>query len=469
MLKPFLAFSLVAAASVTACTGSTGGDTGGDGGHKVGTSSAAFTGHVATGTGSDVVDYGGSGAVKSSVKVSALTIGADGSVKSIAESAVSADGSYELDVPIHAGPTLVQALDAKGAVVVSAILEDALVAGKAVKVQPLTTESSVEAAALLDLVKSGTALADVDLVALRARIDAATARLVHDHAVAQMVEATADVHALGVAALTAQMSEQAALKAALVDATAYATAELAAADALTAALDASATDDATTKANADFTAAFAALDGQFGLDATAVASAATNASASAQAAIAASSSSVELMNAFNHAQAMIESVATTAALTAAFTKAAASADVMTQLQTANTTLLAQISAATDAAMLASAFEAWRVTVRGTAAGTGGLLANLLGATETAAASYPTTVTALMALDVSLQTALAASAAASEDKAGAVDPTKLAGLVAQAYATFDAGVQAAVTASAVPFVSGQATLMTSVFVSSEASF
>jgi hypothetical protein len=469
MLKPVLFFSLFAA-SIAACNGSDneGGTTGGQGG-KTASSSAALTGHVSNGTGSDVLDFGGPSAVKSSVKVSALTIDASGDTTSIAQGTVSADGSYTLEVPVHVGPTLVEALDSKGAVVVRAILEDALVAGKTVMVQPMTTESSVEAAVLLEMTQAGTLLGDIDLVGLRAQIDTATAMVVQADAATQVIEATADVHALAVAVLAAQMSQQASLEAAVVDATAYAAAELAAADALTAALDAS--DGAAAQASADaaFTAALAALDGQFGLDAAAAQSAATDAAQSAQSAIAAVSTSTALMNAFDHTQAMVESVATTAAMAEAFTKAAAPVAVMQQLQTVNTDLINQVSEATDAAGLAAAFDAWRTAVRGTVTGMGGLLATLLGDPLTATAAYTTTVNALMALDAPLQTTLDGSAVASENAAGAIDATKLAGLVAEAYATFDAGAQAAVMSSTIVFVPGQSALMTSVFVSSQTSF
>ncbi len=66
-------------------------------------------------------------------------------------------------------------------------------------------------------------------------------------------------------------------------------------------------------------------------------------------------------------------------------------------------------------------------------------------------------------------ALAASAAASKNAAGAVDPTKLAGLVARAYATFNTSVQAAVTGSTITFAGTDGTLMSSAIVTSQGSF
>jgi hypothetical protein len=465
MRKSTLIFSLFAA-SVVGCGSSGASSTGGEGGTSS-AQSAVIAGHVANGTGSDAVAFGGPSAVQSSVTVSALTIDASGTATSIAQGPVSSDGTYTLDVPVHSGPTLVETLDAKGAVVARAILEDALVVGKTVMVQPITTESSVEAAVLLEMTQTGAMLADIDLVALRARIDATTAMVVQADAVAQASQAKTDVEALAVATLAAQMSQQASLAAANVSATTYAAGELAAADALTAALNVNGA--AAAPADAAFTAALAALDTQVGLDAAAVASLETNAAASAQSAIAAVSTSMALTNAFDHAQAMIESAASAAAMVEAFTKATAPATVMTDLQTANAALISQVSAATDTATLATAFETWRTAVRGTTAGTGGLLATVLGATIIATPAYLTTVGSIMALDAPLQTALGASAAASENTAGAVDASTLAGLVAKAYATFGAGVQAAVTSSTTTFVAGESALTSSVFVSSQASF
>jgi hypothetical protein len=51
----------------------------------------------------------------------------------------------------------------------------------------------------------------------------------------------------------------------------------------------------------------------------------------------------------------------------------------------------------------------------------------------------------------------------------IDPTTLAGLVAGAYATFDAGVAAGVSGSTLTFAGTDGALMTSVFVTSQGSF
>jgi hypothetical protein len=75
----------------------------------------------------------------------------------------------------------------------------------------------------------------------------------------------------------------------------------------------------------------------------------------------------------------------------------------------------------------------------------------------------------MDLDATLQAALTASVAASKDAAGSIDATKLAGLVTQAYTTFNASVQAGVTTSAIGLTTKDNALMTSVFVNSSANF
>jgi hypothetical protein len=142
---------------------------------------------------------------------------------------------------------------------------------------------------------------------------------------------------------------------------------------------------------------------------------------------------------------------------------------MGQLQTSSTKLVTQVGAAVDAAAVTAAFEAWRAEVRGTIAGTGGLIAAVLGDAVTVTAGYTATITALLALDVPLQASLDASAAASKDKAGAIDPAKLAGLVTQAYATYSTGVEASVSSSAAMFTVKGGALMSAAFISSKASF
>jgi hypothetical protein len=462
MLKSVLCLSLFAA-SVAACSsnGNSGGGSEGGAPH-----SATLKGHIVNGTGSDATDFGGAGAVDSSKTVSAGTVTTDGTTTSLAMGPLAADGTYSLDVPVHDGPTMVEALDAKGAVVVRALLEDTLVAGNTMVVQPMTTESSVEAAVLLEMTAMGTSVADVDLVGLRARIDAATASVVDAHATDNASSATADVHALAVAALAAQLSQQASLKAAKVDWTSYAAAELSAADALTVALNASST--GTAKANADFTAKLATLDGKFGLDAASAASDATNATTSALETIAAMSSSTDLIDAFDHTEAMIDGAATVAAVTESFTNANASATVMANLQTADTALVTQVDAAGTAAAVTSAFDTWRTAVRGTATGTGGLLATALGGTLTGTADYAITIGSLVTLDTALQTTLDGSAAASETK-GTVDATKLAQLVAQAYAKLDTSITTTLKASTVAFSTTDSALTSSVFVASDTTF
>jgi hypothetical protein len=457
-----VSLSLLAGA-VSACGGITATTGDPDGGPPASTGSAPLTGTIVVGSGTDAAGFGGPSAVSSSTHVAAVTINADGSTTPVAQARVAPGGEYSLDVPVHAGPTLVQALDASGAVVASAVLEDSLVAGKSVMVQPVTTESSVQAAVLLQMAATGRAVADIDLVELRARIDTATAAIVQAHAADPTTEATADIRAIATAMLVAQASRSASLSAAHVDAAAYAAAEQKAADALTAALNADPAGAA--QARATFMQSVATLGTWLGMDAEASASVATSASASSQEAIASGSSSPELIAAFDVAQARLESLAVTAAATEAFAGAGASAVVMQRLQTASTTLVSRVGASTDAAALASAFDTWRASLHGPS----GLVADVVGGVVTGAPSYSVMLSALTSIDATLQSSLATSATASASTSGEVDPTRLAGLVAQAYATFEANVRAAVVAVGPVMGGSDATFVTSVVVTSRASF
>jgi hypothetical protein len=138
---------------------------------------------------------------------------------------------------------------------------------------------------------------------------------------------------------------------------------------------------------------------------------------------------------------------------------------MEQLQTVDTSLVTSVGSATTAAAVTSAFATWRASVQGSS----GLLATVLGDTITATAAYTTTIAAFTSLDTTLQASLTASATASKNPDGAVDPTKLSGLVSQAYATFATGVQTAVTSSTITFAGSEGTLMSSVIVTSQGSF
>jgi hypothetical protein len=380
---------------------------------------------------------------------------------------VSANGAYTLNVPANAGPTLIQALDAKGNAVVSALLEDPIVAGVPAKIQPMTTQSSVQAAIVLAMAKAGTAVSSIDLAALRAMIDPTTAQVVHDHAADVASQATADIAALGVATLAAQASLQASLKAAGVNLTTFQADELTAANTLTAALDANY--GAATEAEATFTASLLELETKLGLDAAAEAKATTNATASAIAAINASSTSVDLTDAFQVTLGKLESVTATAAISAAFTSADASSNVMAQVQSADANLTSQVASATTAASVTSAFATWRAALHGTSASADGLLGTMLGDTITTDAGYASTMSAILALQPTLQAALTSSVAASESSAHVINPTTLAGLVSNAFATYDSGVQTAVSSSTVTLAATDSTLLTSVFVSSTTSF
>jgi hypothetical protein len=470
MIKPILFISLLAAtatsmgcSSSTDSTGNGGSD--GSGGGTVGTESAALSGHITKGSGSDAAAFGGPSAITSSSEVSAFTIDASGKPVSIGHGSVDANGAYSIDVPAGAGPTILEALDAKGNVVARAILEDVRVAKEKLTVQPMTTESSVEAAVLLAMAAQGTAAADIDAVGIRARIDGATAAVVQQHAADQASEANDDIDALASAVMAAQASEQAFLAKAGVAWTSYLKGELAAADTLTASLNGDASGSA--KADAAFTSDLAALNGKLGLDAAASAAMAMDVSASARETLGAMSRSNDLTLAFARTEALVESAADAASMTEAFTKANASSTVMEALQAADTALVTHVVDATDSAALTSAFATWRTALRGTNAGAEGLLGKVLGTTITSSASYATTVTAILALDSGFQAALDASVSTAEGS-DSIDASKLAASIAKAYASFDASVQSKVTGS-LSLNAKNTALMTSVFIGAEGTF
>jgi hypothetical protein len=431
---------------------------------------AEIRGRLVNGTGPDSRGFGGATATPSIVSVAAQAILGDGATVTLATAPPGANGGFSIHLPAHDGPSIVSGLDASGNVVARAILEDPLVPGATALVQPLTTQSSVEAAVLLDMVASQETVSAVDLVGLRARIDAATAGVVQALACAAPGMEGEDIHALSLAARAEETSEEAFLDRTMVSPRAYTSAKMAAADALTAALYASS--GTARDADADFRAQLAGMGETFGLDAASAAEGASGITSAGALAIEAASSSSDLIDAVEHRLGVLQSSASAAAMIEAFAAGGASLETVAKLQTVNIKLTKDLASASTATATSAAFGSWRASIMGAAAGEavgrGGLLASVLGAAVSASPAYETTSASLTAASTALDEALRSSRAAAET-AEDVDADKLAALVAAAYSTFDAAVTATVTSSTVPWNSSTGALVRAAFIASASSF
>ncbi|HZI03474.1 MAG TPA: hypothetical protein VEZ71_05600, partial [Archangium sp.] len=86
---------------------------------------------------------GGSGTVAAATQVRASTVGTDGKLTVVAEGKLEAQGRYTLEVPAGEERLVLEAVDASGQVVASALLE-AAAEGKDAVAPPMDSETSLE-------------------------------------------------------------------------------------------------------------------------------------------------------------------------------------------------------------------------------------------------------------------------------------------------------------------------------------
>lgn len=149
---------------------------------------------------------GGQGTVAAATEVKAYSVGPGGALSALASAQVQADASYSLSLPQGSERVVLQAVNAQGQVVASALLDAAVTArGEATRAAPrMSSESSLEAEVFVKMVADGAAVSTVDTVDLRARIDAKVAQ----RARAESAEAQAKtVAALAAATRSAQEAE----------------------------------------------------------------------------------------------------------------------------------------------------------------------------------------------------------------------------------------------------------------------
>ncbi|RKG88804.1 hypothetical protein [Corallococcus terminator] len=157
-------------------------------------------GHQAQGLTDGKPALGGDGTVTATRKVRASLVGTDGALKQLAEADVESGGGYTLELDATYDRMVIEAVDAKGVTVASALLDSTQpAAGEDTRTAPpINTESSLEAEVFVRMVKDGTSPASVDTVDLRTRINA-------EQAAAVRGEASDEMKAGSVKALAAAM------------------------------------------------------------------------------------------------------------------------------------------------------------------------------------------------------------------------------------------------------------------------
>lgn len=390
---------------------------------------------------------GGSGTVAATTQVRARLMGPDGKLTVVAEGKLDAQGYYTLDVPAGEERLVLEAVNASGQVVASSLLE-ATSEGRSVVAAPMDSETSLEAEVFLQMMADKSQAETVDMVDVRARINAQMAAAARqgastDAAFRSRVKALAD------AVRAAQQAELEMYAKAGVQTsqTALFEQELVAAAALSMKLEGGGPDSAFQAAYEAFHAELRAAAERVGAKVEQQAQAERAASASFRATVKARLSAEDaqpLVDASLRASASMEARASGAALAAILSAANAADDVKQQAATASTTLRTQLRTSTSAAMAANAFANFEAGVSGSTDLQASVLGRYLGVNAsnqlTVGLAVQATVAAAATLDTTLD--LAVSSAVSSN---AVDVSLLATKTAEAYHAYATSVRAQATA------------------------
>lgn len=392
-------------------------------------------------------NFGGAATASSVTSVRASSLNADGTLTVIAEAKLQSDGSYDLEVPSGDKRVIVEALDASGKVRASTIASFTGSSGETVRLSPLTTETSVEAQVLVQMVAQGVSVAEANAVDVRARINASTAA-----AVRASSDSEAKIKALAEAVAAAERAQIRAYQENGVQTSQSALfeASVRAAVTLDSSLDAASSAEASATAYENFLTSVhaqwkeAAANERNASRGERAASAAFRATVRARLQVSGQAAD-PVADAAIRSASSLEARVTTSALAAALTAAGAGDATVDAAASASTQLRTSLSASTSAAASASAYAAFRTALVGNGDVSGSVLGNYLAVNVATKASVDTAVsasaTAAAQLDAALNTAFAASIQASQK----IDFTAFAEKISAAYKAYDAQVLAQTTA------------------------
>lgn len=402
--------------------------------HAPRTATSVAQGHVTDADGTQNRDgLGGSGTVAAATEVRAFAVNDDGTLADLGASAAIQSGAYAIEVPSGMEKIVLQARDANGNALASAILESTGNPDDTITVTPMDTESSVEMQVFVQMVAKGTPPGQIDPIDLRLRLDAATAADVRDGG------GSDDVAALAEAVATAQATELGAWAQRGLDTTEE--------DAFQAELTAAQSLDSLLDTGGDDAQAYASFESE--LD-TAVAtlgtlSASDRAEAYAQADLAfravvrARLGDTATTRDAAHAAAGLEATSEPAALDDLFATAGAPTATVDTLDAAASTLQSDVAAATSTGDLAQAWATFDATLVGDTTSDGSALGDVLGIVGTSAPPLDATLASADGAAATLDASVLATAAASQPPAAAGQA------IANAWGTYRSAVEAAVYA------------------------
>lgn len=424
-----------------------------------GSGGANVKGHISDGSGSQlqattegITSLGGEGTAGAAKTASAYTLSADGSLTLVASADVDAQGDFELSVPEGEEKLIVQAEDASGAVVASEIAVRAGASGEVEALQPMSSETSLEAQVLIQMVKQGVALEEANAVDVQARIGAELAAQVQARAAggADVSQTVADLATAVVAAQKTELKAYAQRNVALSQSALF-DAEVSASAALDAQLAGGA--DAAQAYDAFFQAVAEAKT-SLGVDAKAQSQgqrdsgAAFNMTVEAKLGANAQPATAAIADAALRGEAALEARVSAAAIDAILAAGDASAAASDSATQAVAALRTQVSSATSVSADATAFATFAASVSGSAELDTSVLGSYLSVGASNRAAVQSAVSASADAGAQLSTALDAAFTAAGGATGALDVDALASGLASAYAAFDASIQSqAVTLAA----------------------
>lgn len=390
-------------------------------------------GRVTDGSGHQTRRIGGEGTVSAVSMVTASTVLPNGSLATVAEADVAADGSYLIDVPANREALVMSAVDASGDVIASAVLERSAPEDGTTDCTPMNSESSLEAEVFTRMITRGAA--DANYADVRARIDQETAATLRG-AEADGENVETHIDALADAMIAAQSAEIASYADAGITVTQAQLweAEMEASQTLSSDLHARANGS---EAYAAFLASLDAVIETRGATAEDRARAETSASTAFRATLEATVNvdADPTVDAAIRSAAALEARAQADATAAILSAGSASGEAMDAGADAATALRADVRTAADAADAARAFDVFSASLRGATSVEGSVLGRYLELDATTSAAVEATLSASAEATEALDASIGAAIDGAVDASGQVDAEALGRSTAAAYADF----------------------------------
>jgi hypothetical protein len=434
----------------------------------------------ASGSASGSSQFDSSGTLTNATSVQVALLGSDGSLQIGGQGSLSENGQFSLQVPAERTHLIIQAIDAQGQVLAAGILESSGTTGATVAMAPITTQTSVEAAVMTQMVALGASLDGISTLDLSQRIDASTAATIRAMTEAG-VNVQAELTALAQASIAAQAAVLDSMSQSGITLTGQALfqSELALAQSIDAQLNGSTQGDSSA-VSSQLAARIASLWTSLGVSAATQAEASSASSAAFRGVLSsqlsASSADQSLLTAASLAEASLEAQVSTTVEVSLLQAADASPSIVQGALAAGTTLQTQVAAATSIATAAQAFAQFQAAIaaetqssNGQGSAGGSVLGQLLSSVGAADANVSADLQALLSAEAMAAATFDANLSDALQISGSLNPATAAQGVATAYSAFMTSVQAQAQQTLATMGNTQAMLAADLLVVADGSF